>query len=573
MIWAKIAILSWTFFSLSAADVSPAVHIDQVGYLPGAAKIAVIAVSSPASQFTVRSTTDDRTVFKGTLSDPRHDDLSGDTVQLADFSSVRADGDYYLDIAGVGRSYDFGIHQDVFSRAFYLTMRGYYAQRCGMKVDLSPDFPSFQHAACHLVGAFDASSGKTGPHASAGGWHDAGDYGRYIVNSGITTGTLLWAWEIYRGRLGSVNLNIPESGNHVPDMLNEIRWNLDWMLSMQDEDGGVWHKQTSANFSGFVMPENDKARSLVIGTSSAPFKSSCSTGDFAAVMAIASRAFAPYDAAYSAKTLKASRTAWTWLSENPNVAFSNPHGINTGEYGDRDCSDERLWAAAELYRTTKDEQYNKYFLANYEGFLRAISTENPPAWPTVGALGLWTYAMSGRTNEAAKAIKTATITAADAITSRTVASPYQISMQPADYVWGSNGVAGNYSLQLLIANVLHPDPRYSAAAFENLHYLLGRNAFSVSWVTQLGSNPYKHPHHRPSGADNNPEPWPGLLSGGPNPGRQDAVAQKLPAGPPMRMWVDDQGAYSVNEIAINWNAPLVFVLAAALPDTPGKGRH
>ncbi|MGA2599843.1 MAG: glycoside hydrolase family 9 protein [Bryobacteraceae bacterium] len=571
MILSRAAVLSWTFLSLSAADVSPAVHIDQVGYLPDAAKIAVIAVSSPASQFSVRRTTGGQTVFKGQLSDPRHDELSGDTVQLADFSALRADGDYYLDIVGLGRSYDFGIHRDVFSRAFYLTMRGYYAQRCGTKVDLSPDFPSFQHAACHLVGAYDASSGKTGPHASAGGWHDAGDYGRYVVNSGITTGTLLWAWEIYHGRLGSINLNIPESGSKVPDMLNEIRWNLDWMLSMQDEDGGVWHKQTSTNFSGFVMPEADKAPSLVIGTGSAPFKSSCATGDFAAVMAIASRAFAPYDPAYAKKTLQAARTAWTWLSQNPNVTFSNPRGVNTGEYGDRDCSDERLWAAAELYRTTNDEQYNKYFLANYESFLS--SAAKPPDWASVGAMGLWTYAMAGRSNEAVTAIKNATLKAADDIANRTIASPYQISMQNSDYVWGSNGVAANYSVLLLISNVLHPDPRYTNAAFENLHYLLGRNAFSVSWVTQLGSNPFRHPHHRPSGADNNPEPWPGLLSGGPNPGRQDQAMQKVPKGPPMRMWLDDQASYSSNEIAINWNAPLVFVLAAALPDTPTHAKH
>jgi endoglucanase len=141
-------------------------------------------------------------------------------------------------------------------------------------------------------------------------------------------------------------------------------------------------------------------------------------------------------------------------------------------------------------------------------------------------------------------------------------------MRASDYGWGSNSVAANYGLELLIANALNPDPRYTDAALENLHYLLGRNAFSVSWVTQLGSNAVKDPHHRPSVADTNPLPWPGLLVGGPDPHREDPVMQAAAMEPPMRMWVDNHNAYSVNEIAINWNAPLVFVLAASLPDPP-----
>ena len=153
------------------------------------------------------------------------------------------------------------------SRApFYLAMRSYYGQRCGTAVDLGPEFPGYKHAACHLEGAYHASSGKTGPHMSAKGWHDAGDYGRYVVNSGISTGTLLWTWEIFGDRLKQVTLNIPESGNGTPDILNEIRWNLDWMLSMQDDDGGVWHKQTSERFCDFILPEKDTLISYVIGT-------------------------------------------------------------------------------------------------------------------------------------------------------------------------------------------------------------------------------------------------------------------------------------------------------------------
>ena len=169
-------------------------------------------------------------------------------MQIADFTRLRQAGTYYLDVPGVGRSWTFSIGRDVFSRPYYLAMRAFYGQRCGTAVDLGPEFPGYTHAACHLKGEFHSSSGKQGERDNIGGWHDAGDYGRYIVNSGITTGTLLWTWEIYGPKLKSIKLNIPESGNGTPDILNEARWNLEWMLKMQDDDGGVWHKQTSELF-------------------------------------------------------------------------------------------------------------------------------------------------------------------------------------------------------------------------------------------------------------------------------------------------------------------------------------
>jgi endoglucanase len=409
-----------------------------------------------------------------------------------------------------------------------------------------------------------ASSGKEGAHVSKAGWHDAGDYGRYVVNSGITTGTLLMTWEYFNDPFGKVKLNIPESGNGTPDLLNEIRWNLEWMLTMQDTDGGVWHKQTSERFPGFVMPEKDTTISYVIGTGKEPYKSSCATGDFAAVMAMAGRTYSLYDKEFSNRASAAARKAWIWLEKNPDVRFQNPPGVVTGAYGDGNCADERLWAAAELHRNWPDGLTGPYFLANWSALRPQIRAAGPPSWANVGALALWSYAW-GRSDEAARAIQADTIAAADEIVKRSEASGYRVSLTSRDYVWGSNAVAANYGMQLLIANRFHPDPKYVEAARDNLHYLLGRNTFSVSWVTGVGENPFHHPHHRPSGADANAEPWPGLLSGGPNRSRQDdAMRAKLPAGlPPAKMWIDDQEAYAANEVAINWNAPLVFLLAGA----------
>jgi endoglucanase len=546
-----------------AAETTLEIKVDQAGYLPDAPKIAVVAAQKPAAEFLVRRSTGDAIAFRGKLGAARPDADSGDAVQVADFSALAESGRYYLDVPGVGRSWNFSIGADAYRRAYYLAMRSYYGQRCGTAVDLGPEFPGFRHDACHLNGAWHASSGKTGPRASHGGWHDAGDYGRYVVNSGISTGTLLWTWEMFGARISPIKLNIPETGNGTPDILSEIKWNLDWMLSMQDDDGGVWAKQASGRFCGFVMPEKDTLISYVIGTGQDPYKSSCATADFAAVMAIAARDFRPFDRAYADRCLAAARKAWGWVEKHPDVTFRNPPGVHTGEYGDKHCADEHLWAAAELWRTTGDAAFETYFLAHYAEF--HPSATSPQGWADVANLALWTYALGGGKNAAAvNTVRQESLAAADRIVERTGANGYHISLTRANYEWGSNGAVANYGMQLVVANAFRADPRYRHGALENLHYLLGRNTFSLSFVTQLGEHPYRHPHHRPSAANHALEPWPGLLSGGPNPGRNDPAARRLPADlPPAKVYVDDEGSYSTNEIAINWNAPLVFLLAAA----------
>ena len=550
---------------------SHSIAVDQAGYLMGAPKLAMVITSEkkPASKFTLRDATAGSVAFFGALSAGKHDADSGDFVETADFSSFDKPGSYYLEVPGVGRSWTFAIGKDVYRRAYYLAMRSYYGQRCGTAVDLGPEFPGYKHGPCHLSGAYHASSGKTGEAPSHNGWHDAGDYGRYVVNSGISTGTLLWTYELFSKRIGAVKLALPDGSATTPDILTEIRWNLEWMLSMQDVDGGVWHKQTSDHFPGFIPPDQDTLVSYVIGTGQNPYKSSCATADFAAVMAIAARVYAPFDDSFATQTRQAAESAWRWLEHNPSVLFHNPAGISTGEYGDQHCSDERFWAAAELARTTFGNTYHEYIRTHYHDFLETIRPDDPPSWSNVAALGLWSYALAKRGDQdAIAAVVGRSTQAASEIAERTAQNGYRIPLTSHDYIWGSNGVLGNYALQLLVADRLHPDARFRQAAWESLHYLLGRNTFSLSFVTQVGQNAVLHPHHRPSGASGLPLPWPGLLSGGPNRGRQDPAAQKmLPAGlPPARNFVDVTEAYSLNEVAINWNAPLVFVLASTLPE-------
>jgi endoglucanase len=555
-----------TFQLYAAESPTTAIKLDQVGYLPGAPKVALVA--SPAKTFEIRRSSDGRVLLHGSLSPAATDPLSGDTVQAADFSRLRQAGTYYIEVPGVGKSWTFTIGANVFERTWYLAMRGFYGQRCGTAVDLGPEFPGYSHPACHLHGEFHPSSGASGPRDNIGGWHDAGDYGRYMVNSGIATGTLLWAWEIYGPRLKPIQLKIPETGNGTPDILNEVRRNLEWMLKMQDSDGGAWHKQTSTRFPGFIAPDKDTLPSEVIGTGSAPYKSTCATADLAAVAAIAARVYKPFDAAFATRALDAARRAWKWTEQYPNVTFRNPPGISTGEYGDSNCSDERLWASAELWRTTGEAAYHQFFLNNYAAYLPSL--DSPPAenWSKMAPMALRTYALSRRKDADAKAqvaIRDRMLTAARAIVSATAANPYHVSLKPKDFVWGSNGIAAQYGMDLMIADAIAPDPAFRNAARDDLHYLLGRNTFSLSWVTQVGEHSVLHPHHRPSGSGEQPGPWPGLLSGGPNAGRQDPVLAKFPSGlPPEKYYADQTASYASNEIAINWQATLVFLLAGQL---------
>ena len=544
-----------------------AIKVDQAGYPLNGPKIAL--VSAPAVAFEVRRSNDNASVFKGKLTAATADPASGDKLQAADFSALRQAGRYYLEIPGVGRSWDFAVGQDVFEHTYYMAMRAFYGQRCGTAVDMGPEFPGYSHPACHLHGEFHPSSGATGPRDNIGGWHDAGDYGRYMVNSGITTGTLLWTWDIYSKKIKDISLHIPETGNGTPDILNEARWNLEWMLKMQDADGGVWHKQTSEHFPGFIAPEDDLLPSEVIGTGAAPFKSTCATADLAVVGAIAARVYEPYDPAFAKQALEAARRAWAWTEKYPDVAFRNPPGIQSGEYGAASCRDARLWAAAELARTTGEAQYNDFFLKNYTAFLPTLDSPPEENWKSTGSMALWAYALSTRPNvdtRVASAIRERTVAAARVVVKRTRANPYHVSLMAKDYVWGSNGVAAEYGIYLLIANLFQPETDFVDTARDNLHYLLGRNAFSLSWVTQVGENSFQHPHHRPSGSGKQPGPWPGMLSGGPNASREDAVLKALPQGlPPARIYADQMASYASNEICINWQASLVFLLAGELP--------
>lgn len=556
-------------------DGTTAIAVGQAGYAPRQSKHALVTAED-ARAFTVHDDALGHVVLEGALSEARLDADTGMRVRDADFTSLDKPGRYHVRVPGVGRSWAFDVGVAVYERPLYLATRSFYGQRCGTPVALGPGFEAYRHGLCHTVGRFDTSTGRSGRAPSVKGWHDAGDYGRYMVTSGIATGLLLLATDLYPARLLSLRLDIPESGSTTPDVLEEVRWNLEWMRSMQDADGGVWHKQTSATFADVVLPDDDLAPSLIIGSGRHPFKTTCATAQFAATMAMAARVFRPWDDASATVMLAAARRAWDWTTVHPDERFSNPKGITTGEYGDASCDDDRLWAAVELWRTTRDAARHDVARALVAQRLDAVSPTTPPSWTNVAPLALWSYALDGGGDAALTGdIRRRVVAAADAVASRVRAHPFRHPLTKDDFVWGSNGVAATYGVQLLVADRLSLDPAASGplleAALDTLHYLLGRNAFSLSWVSHVGANAVRHLHHRPSAAQKLEAPWPGLLAGGPNGQREDPVLDVLPISPPGLTYVDDEGSFASNEYAINWNAPLVLLLAGAA-DTAERER-
>jgi endoglucanase len=530
-----------------------------VGYQPDEAKYAVVT-NPPNGDVLIRRASDGKAVFRPKVGTATKDPDSGDDLIRIDFSGLKAKGTYVVDVPGAGKSDPFEIGPSVYSKPFRLAMRMFTGQRCGCAVSLAPDFPQFHHAACHTTEAqFDPSSGREGPIEMNGGWHDAGDFGRYVVNSGITTGTLLWAYEFNSRKLSRINLDLPDHKAGTPDVLTEIKWNLNWMLKMQDKDGGVWHKATTARFPGFIMPEKDNGTTVVVGLGSDPFKVTTATADFASVTAIAARVYKPFDRTFADRCLAASERAWTWAAAHPNALFRrNPRGISTGGYGDGDARDELLWASAELFRTTGKAEFGTYFTSHFGQWKPSISPNRAQNWGSVENMGMYAYALSsqkGADPAVVSQIRSDAVAAADELVKRTKSNGYFIPMRGGDYVWGSNSVVANYAMMLQIADRMTTKQEYRDAARDCLHYIFGRNTFATSYVTWLGARWPMHPHHRPSGADGLDQPWPGMLVGGPN-----ANGKPLPA----KQWEDLTANFTVNEVAINWNAPLVFAIAYSL---------
>jgi endoglucanase len=335
---------------------------------------------------------------------------------------------------------------------------------------------------------------------------------------------------------------------------------------MQDpNDGGVYHKLTNANFDGMVMPDKVSTPRYVVQ------KTTAATLDLAAVMAQASRIAGRFERqlpGLADSCLRASIRAWQWAEANPqqyyrqeamNQQFNPP--INTGGYGDQNVEDEKAWAAAELFVTTRE-------LAYYDALRPALQRAAPlPSWGQVQTLAFYTLArfraeLPPPAQADAALVSQRLLALADTLRTGGRPQAYRTVMgrRPRDYSWGSNANAANQGIALVQAFRLSGNREYLRDALANLDYLLGRNATGYSFVTGQGSKTPLHPHHRLSEGDGVAAPLPGFLVGGPNPGRQDKCA--YPYLQPDKSYVDQVCSFASNEVAINWNAPLVYLAVA-----------
>lgn len=516
------------------------ININQVGYMINDTKIAVFRGEDVDKEFTVVNTANNEVVYTGTIDDMFANKTADETNYYGDFSNVTEPGNYKIVTENMGESYTFDIGDDVYNSLYSDVVNMLYLQRCGTALS-EEEAGEFAHKACHTSKARIYGTEKF--IDVSGGWHDAGDYGRYVVSGAKTVADLLLTVEDF-------------DEENKKALLNEAKYELDWMFKMQDSaTGGVYHKVTCAVFPGDVMPEEETDELIV-----API-STTATGDYAAVMAMAAHVYKDSNSKFANKCLKASKAAYAYLEENltaPN--YSNPSDILTGEYGDNSCRDEYFWAAAELYKATGQEEY----LTVVKNIIENKNLQGL-GWADVGTYGLYAYLTTDLAQaDSSNTYKKATdklLACADELLEASQKDGYMVALGDS-YPWGSNMSVANDGMVLLMANKLQANDKYVLAAKQQLDYLLGVNATGYCFVTGYGTVSPEHTHHRPSTVVG--ESMVGMLVGGPDSALEDPYAQQvLKDKAPSKCYADNNQSYSCNEVTVYWNSPLIYLIAGA----------
>ena len=566
----KKTLLTLVAASALTATAQNPIKVNQVGYYVNESKVAVVEPTGKSSNFILKDH-NGRKVWSGkavrTLKSPFNDKVR----QVVDFSTVTKPGTYTL-TAGKNKQ-TINIAEHPYNEALKAAIKAFYLQRTGTDIE-AKYAGAFARKAAHPDTRVLIHPSAASPKRPAGtvisspkGWYDAGDYNKYIVNSGFTIGLMLQAYQLNKEHFEQIDTQIPESNNNVPDLLDEIMYNLEWMLTMQDpDDGGVYHKLTTPNFEGFVMPATCQQPRYVVQ------KSTQAALDFAATMALAARIYSAYPLYqdFCRQALPAAERAYAWAVKNPTVLYDQPGNnekyepkIQTGMYDDKYTADEFFWAATELYLTTHEQGY----LEQARQFLP--QQFSLPTWGNVAGLGILQWLNQELLGTAdAQAVDMTGIKAAmkqfcDADISRLPTSSFHsvFGNQAEDFVWGSNSeMCAGRGLVMMYQYALSKDKTYQLAALGTLDHLFGRNATGYCYVTGFGSQRVMHPHQRISAADGIEAPLPGFLAGGANSGKQDANQVPPYAESPDECYQDHVDSYASNEIAINWNAYLVSLL-------------
>lgn len=539
------------------------IWVDQVGYLPEGNKRAILNFASDDFEVIAE---DGKTVFTGKTKHFGTDDISGADVYTAEFDDLRAEGKYRIK-AGGASSVSFTVSRDVYGGLLKDLLKCFYYLRCGDALD--PEYAGqYYHAPCHMSKA-TVYGEDADPVDVTGGWHDAGDFGRYSTAGAVAVAHLLYGVRFFGGLL-NIHFDIPKAEcerGTLPDILAEVKVELDFLLKMQRPDGGVWHKVTTFRHAEFIMPEDDHGELFLFHVSS------LATADIAAVFALAYTVYRDHDGAYADKLMQASLRAYEWLEANPDpLLFYNAPGSGTGEYSEDEDISNRYWAACSLYEATGDDRY----LRDASSLYKALAEYDAHAprkgyqgdvftcmgWGEVAGLGSLSLILKDDNNALTDSIRQSFSKEADRLRMTASKNGFNLCMSKADFIWGSNMELLKYLMILSIADRVDGTGKNRDLILSGVDYLLGMNSMDTSYVTGHGEHAYKHPHLRPTAVDGIEDPWPGLVSGGPNMGLQDARAKSVdPNSPPMKCYLDHEDCYSLNEITIYWNSPFVFVLA------------
>ena len=535
---------------IKGAPTPKKVKVNQVGYAPDDKK-TVIVTAKEDERFKIVDVATNETVYVGKYDEKlMYDANAGSNVRRGDFTDFKKEGIYKIISSPSGESYEFTIGENLYDDIYKDVVLMLYNQRCGCELDknISGDFA---HAECHKGEAiiYGDNSGKT--IDVSGGWHDAGDYGRYVAPGAKTVQDLFLAYEDYNQN--SDDFGIPESGNGVPDLLDEARYELDWMLKMQDETtGGVYHKVTALVFPETVLAV-DETDQLVL----APV-SYAATADFAAVMAKASVLYTDIDRNFAVSCLDAAKKAYKFLEANPDMGgYANPEEIVTGEYPDGNLDDELLWAAAELYIATGDEAYLSTVKKELD-----TKFKTGFGWASIGTYALYDLAKTtGVDADVQQKAKDMIVNMADQLIEKCQKDCFFMGL--SSYVWGSNKDIADNGMLLLVANNISPKPEYVEYAVRHRDYLFGVNATAYCYVTGYGTLSPVSTHHRPSQVLG--KTMPGMLVGGPNGNLQDPYAKAVLFGKNAALcYVDNEQSFSCNEVTIYWNSPLIYLMTGLL---------
>ena len=548
----------------ASAKSDVAIRLNQVGYFPNEEKVVVIEGINPAGKIQVKNL-QGKTVLKPRNIRQAQSPWGDKTRYVVDISDLKKEGDYEVCVAGAKAPLRIARH--ALHDISVASLKLFYLIRSGVPIEsqyAGPYARPLGHADTQVL-VHPSAASESRPEgtviSSPLGWYDAGDYNKYVVNSAFSIGLMLGVYEENKAYFDRLQTNIPESKNQTADFLDEMMFNMLWLLTMQDpDDGGVYHKLTTPNFEGFVMPKDCHQPRYVVA------KSVTATLDFAAVMAQMARLMkgnADYPD-FSAKAAEAAERAYLWALVHPDAFYRQADmnkqfqpAVNTGEYGDGNATDERFWAATELYKLTGKTVYK-------QDALRLMPSDFlVPSWGNVSGLGMLSWLSAGDAVQADK-VRQALQVCCDAYVKDTDQSCFQAPYgnHAHDFGWGhlSERCCG-MGIALLFADQYVTKGKYRRYAIENIDCLLGRNALGYCYVTGFGQKSPMHPHHRPSAADGIDAPFPGMLVGGPNPGQQDKGSNLVyPSSLPDESYVDHADSYASNEIAINWNAALVGLL-------------